>query len=165
LWEFFHPACAGLAVALILVQAQPQSRAAEIRSRFAREPDPVHRAKMMPQLGEAELQDVQRQIAAGELSDALDIFKQYRSQVQQCQKDLDATGVDVEKHPSGFKQLQISLRQSLRRLDEALVSLPADEQKPFLDIRMELEHINRHLIRELFPRQPGAEEEPQKPKN
>jgi hypothetical protein len=162
---FLHPAWAGLAVALLLVQAQPQSRAAEFRARFAREGDPIHRAKLMPQLGEAEFQDIQRQVAAGELSDALETAKEYRSQVQQCQKELDATGVDVEKHPSGFKELQISLRQSLRRLDETLVSFPADDQKPFLEVRKDLDRINRHLIRELFPRQPGAEEVPQKPKN
>lgn len=162
---FLHPAWAGLAVALLLIQAQPQSRTADLRSRFAHESDPVHRAKLMPQLGEAELQDVQREIAAGEVSHALDILKEYLGQVQQCQKDLDAMRLDVEKHAGGFKQLQISLRESLRRLDEALVSLPADEQKPFLDVRKELDRINRHLIRQLFPHQPGAEEEPQKPKN
>ena len=165
MWGSSHPVWAGVAVAILLVQAQPPSRTPEFRARFAHEPDPIRRAKLMPQLGEAEFQDVQRDIATGEISNALDTVKEYRNQVQQCQKDLDATGVDVEKHPSGFKELQISLRQSLRRLDEALVSFPADEQKPFLDVRKDLERINRHLIRELFPRQPGAEEEPQKPKN
>lgn len=165
MWGFLHPAWAGLAVALLLVQAQPQSRTADLRSRFAREADPVRRARLMPQLGEAELQDVQKEIAAGEVSHALEILKDYRDQTEQCQKGMDALGVDVEKHAGGFKQLQISLRESLRRLDEALVSLPADEQKPFLDVRKELDRINRHLIRQLFPRQPGAEEEPQKAKN
>ena len=165
MWESRHPVGGVVALGLVLLQAQPPSRAAEFRARFAREPDPIHRAKLMPQLGDAEFQDIQRQISGGELSEALEGFKEYREQVQRCQKDLDATGVDVEKHPNGFKQLQISLRQSLRRLDEALVGLPSDEQQPFLNVRKDLDRINRHLIRELFPRQPGAEEEPQKPKS
>jgi len=164
LWESRHP-MAGFALAVMLLQAPPSGKAAEFRARFARETDPVHRAKLMPQLGEAELQEIQRQIAGGELSEALEGVKEYRDQVQQCQKDLDAIGVDVEKHPNGFKQLQISLRESLRRIDEALISLASDEQQPFLDVRKELDRINRHLIRELFPRQPGAEEESQKPKS
>jgi len=164
LWESRHP-IGGFALAVMLLQAQPAGKAAEFRARFARETDPIHRAKLMPQLGEAELQEIQRQIAGGELSEALEGFKEYRDQVRQCQKDLDAIGVDAEKHPNGFKQLQISLRESLRRLDEALISLASDEQQPFLDVRKDLDRINRHLIRELFPRQPGAEQEPQKPKS
>jgi hypothetical protein len=164
LWESRH-LIGGFALAVMLLQAQPPGKAAEFRARFARETDPIHRARLMPQLGAAEMQEIQRQIAGGELSEALDGFKEYRDQVQQCQKDLDAIGVDAEKHPNGFKQLQISLRESLRRLDEALISLALDEQQPFLDVRKELDHINRHLIRELFPRQPGGEEEPPRPKN
>ena len=164
MWELRYPVAGGLALAVVLLQAQPPSKAAEFRARFAHEPDPVRRARLMPQLAEAEFQDIQRELAAGELAAAVDGLKEYRDQAEQCQKDLDAMSVDVEKHPNGFKQLEISLRESLRRLDEALVSLPTDEQKPFLEVRRELDRINRHLIRELFPRQPGAEETPQKPK-
>ena len=69
------------------------------------------------------------------------------------------TGVDAEKHPAGFKQLQFSLRDSLRRLDAVIVNMTGDEQAPFLDIRKELEETNSHLIEHLFPHDPHAKQD------
>jgi hypothetical protein len=154
-----------LGMALLAAPAVAQSHTADLRARLARETDPVRRAKVMLPLGEAEFQDIQHQIADGNLSDALDILKQYRDEASASLKDLDARNVDAERHSGGFKELEISLRQSLRRLNEMIVSITADDQKPFVEVRAELEKLNRHLMRELFPRQPHAAEETSKPKS
>lgn len=143
----------------------PQDRLSTFRSRMANDPDPVHKAKLMKDLGEAEFQEIQKDLAAGNGPDAVAVLEKYEAEAQGCVKDLDAKKIDAEQHPNGFKQLQVSIRQSLRRLDDILPSLTADEQKPFLQVRKELEHLDRHLIRELFPRQPGAEASAPKPKN
>jgi hypothetical protein len=142
-----------------------QSSVLEFRARFERDTDPMHRAKMMPQLGEAEFQQIDKDIAAGNLPGALQVAREYRDQVRSCENGLDAKEADPEKHPSGFKQLQISLRQSLRRLDEMLVNMTADEQVPFIELRKDLDQLDRHLIRELFPNQPGNDSRAGKPKN
>lgn len=158
---------AGLALGLALLPGQttpPPNRGAELRARFARESDAVRRAKLMVQLGDAEFQEIRKQIDDGNLDDALAILREYRDEAQSCENELDAKGVDPEKHPSGFKQVQISLRESLRRLDDLLANLSADEQKPFLDLRKDIDQLDQHLIRELFPRQPGAGTELSKPK-
>jgi hypothetical protein len=88
----------------------------------------------------------------------------YRDEAALCMKELDAKVADPEKHSGGFKELEISVRQSLRRLDELLVSMTAEEQKPFLEVREDLDRMNRHLVRELFPRQPVPEETASKQK-
>ena len=142
-----------------------QSSALEFRARFGRETDAMRRAKMMPQLGEAEFQQIEKDIAAGHLAEALAVAEEYRDEVRSCENGLDAKEVDAEKHPSGFKQLQISLRESLRRLDEMLVNFTGDEQKPFIEVRKDLEQLDRHLIRELFPNQPGNDSRSGKPRN
>ena len=128
-----------------------QSRIPQLHARFAQEPDATKRAEMMPKLGEAEFDEIDRDIDAGKDPEALAVLKQYRYEIESCEKDLDAKNINAEKHPRGYKQLQISLRQSLRRLNGLLVSLTGDEQKPFLDVRDGLDQLNRHLIRELFP--------------
>ena len=156
-------------LAILLFSISPrgmiaQGSALEFRARFDRDPDPMHRAKMMPQLGEAEFQQIDKDIATGNLPQALEVAREYRDQVQSCEKALDAKEPDPEKHPSGFKQLQISLRQSLRRLDEVLVNITGDEQAPFVELRKELDQLDRHLIRELFPSQPN-DSRAGKPKN
>jgi hypothetical protein len=139
----------------------PENSTAELRSRFTNETDPVRKAKLLGPLSEAEFRDILKETESDNFGGALAIFQQYRDEAQACQKALEGKERDPEKHPNGFKQLQISLRQSLRRLSDIIVDLPADDQKPFLDVRRDLEQMDRQLIHELFPRRPEAAPEPQ----
>jgi hypothetical protein len=144
-------------LALVLAAAwvsamSAQDRIADLRSRLAHEPNPVAKAKLMPPLGDAEFAAIDDDIAQGKIPEAIEVLKSYRDEVESCDKALDATGTDAEKHPAGFKQLEFSLRDSLRRLDSVLANLTSDEQAPFLDIRKELGELNRHLMEHLFPR-------------
>jgi hypothetical protein len=120
---------------------------------------------MMPQYGDLEFQSVHDAIEEGNLSLAVDRVKQYRDAAQSVANNLDAKVADPEKHPAGFKQLQISLRSSLRRLEDIIVRLPSDDAKPFQELRKDLEELDRRLVRELFPRQPVVEPAPPKPKS
>lgn len=137
-----------------------QDRTAELRSRFEHEANPVQKAKLMPDLGEAEFQQVRKDVDDQHLPDALNLLRDYDSQVNACVKALASTNVDPDKHPAGFKQLQISVRESLRQIDALVPSMSVDEQAPFLEIRKDLDEINRHLIEELFP---GRTPPPSKP--
>jgi hypothetical protein len=139
----------------------PQNNTAELRSKFTNEMDPVRKAKLLVPLGEAEFRDILKDTDSEDFEGALAIFQQYRDEAQASKKALEGKEPDPEKHPNGFKQLQISLRQSLRRLSDIVVDLPADDQKPFLDVRRDLEQMDRQLIHELFPRRPEAAPEPQ----
>ena len=139
--------------AAVSISAAPaQDRVGELRSRLAHETNPVARAKLMPQLGDAEFAVIDDDITQDKVPAALEVLKSYRDEVTSCDKALDAAGIDAEKHPGGFKQLQFSLRDSLRRLDAILTNLTGDDQPPFLDIRKELSDLNHHLIEQLFPR-------------
>jgi hypothetical protein len=152
-----------LAGLIFAVPIFSQTGAPELQQRFARESDPVRKAKIMPQLGDAEFQEIHKDIGSDHFADALAALRQYRDQARSCLKGLDATGVDAEKHSSGFRQLQISLRESLRRLDAIIPGLSSDEQSGFTEIRADLDEMSRHLIDELFPhgtRPPGKSPPP-----
>jgi hypothetical protein len=153
-----------VAIANLCIPSIPQQSLEQMRSRFDRASDAVHKSKLMPRLGDAEFQEIQSNIAAGELTKALDVLEKYRDQARLCQKGLDATGADAEKSPSGFKELQISVRGSLRQLNDIILALSPDDQKPFEDVRKDLDQMNRHLIQELFPRNPGGGAESTNPK-
>jgi hypothetical protein len=146
---------------------QMQDATEAFRAKFTREPNPVRKAKILIQLSDAEFRDIQKEAGADNAQGALAILRQYRDEAEASQKALEATGRDPEKHPNGFKELQISLRESLRRLDGVIGDLSGDEQKPFRDIRQELDQMNRQLIHQLFPRQPDADSvpSPNKPKS
>ena len=146
---------------------QQQNDTAALRLKFAHETDPVRKAKLLVPLGDAEFRDMQKEISSDHLEEALVIVRQYRDEANSCKKALEEKVADPEKHPNGFKQLQISLRQWLRRLGDIIVDLAGDEQKPFVALREDLEQMDRQLIHELFPRRPEAEQEsqPGKPKS
>ncbi|MGA8220125.1 MAG: hypothetical protein WB780_00615 [Candidatus Acidiferrales bacterium] len=163
--KFLPIAAAALFAAVLSGQTLSPNAVADLRAHFAKETDPVRKARLLGPLGDAQFQEIRRQAADGDYSAALELVQQYRDEARGCLKALDAKEPDPEKHPSGFKQLQISLRASLRRVDDVIVGLAGDEQKPFMDVRKELEQMDRHLIRELFPRQPATESEPPKPKS
>jgi len=133
-----------------------QDRVADLRSRLTHEPSPVNRAKLMSQLGDAEFAEIDSDVSQDKLPEALMVLETYRDEVQACDKALDALGQGAQKHPSGYKQLQFSLRDSLRRLDAEIVNMTSDDQAPFLAIRQELGDLNRHLIEHLFGRAPAG---------
>lgn len=145
-----------LALALAFAPLSLQDRAADYRAKFERETNVVHKAKQMRKLGRAEFENIEKEMSAGNSNAALAGLRQYLAQARLCEAGLDARGVNAENHPSGFKELQFSLRDSLLRLDNILASLPGSEQGPFLSVRKDLDAINRHVIRELFPRQPAS---------
>ncbi|MGB9067622.1 MAG: hypothetical protein WCC21_03545 [Candidatus Acidiferrales bacterium] len=133
-----------------------QDRVADLRSRLTHEPSPVNRAKLMPQLGDAEFAEIDSDVSQDKLPEALMVLETYRDEVQSCDKALDAMGLDAQKHPGGYKQLQFSLRDSLRRLDAEIVNMTSEDQAPFVAIRQELGDLNRHLIEHLFGRAPAG---------
>jgi hypothetical protein len=146
--------CASAAIA--------QGKIADLRARLAQEPNAVNKAKLMPQLGDAEFAEIDADVTKGKLPEALEILQHYSDEVDSCDKALTAAGADAQKHPAGFKQLQFSLRDSLRRLDAIIVNMTSDEQAPFLAIRGDLGEANVRLIQALFPHEKPAKQESSK---
>jgi hypothetical protein len=129
-----------------------------LQTRFDQEADVMRRAKMMPDLSRADFHDIEREVQTGDNTDALKTLHQLVDDAQHCSQALDAKESNPEEHPTGFKQLQIATRESLRRLDDLTVGLTGDEQPPYLAFRQDLDQLNRHLIRELFPHEPQSHE-------
>jgi hypothetical protein len=117
---------------------------------------------MVEPLGEAQFQEIWKDASEGNIPEAVRLLEQYRDEAGSCVKALDARKIDAEKHPSGFKQLQFSLQEALRRLDEIVAGLTADQQPGFSAVRSDLQKMNDHLVQELFPRRPAVGASPEK---
>lgn len=138
---------------LALGPGLPRDHTAELRARFQRETNPVHKAELMQKLGAAEFHEIERDVANREFHDAVQVLDQYHSEVEQCSKELDHANINPVKKPAGFKQLQISVREALERIDRLISTMTSDEQAQFRHDRDDLERLNSHLIQELFPRE------------
>jgi peptidoglycan hydrolase CwlO-like protein len=145
-----------LVATLVAGSLSAQDRTAELRARFQKEQDPVRKARLVAPLADAEFREMHEKINAGDLEAAAEIARQVRDEAEASKKSLDKKSRDVEAHPEGYKQLQISVRESIRRLDDIMVSLAKDDQKPLAEIRAELETLDREMIHQLFPKRPEA---------
>ena len=146
----------GLAFSVALLSGSffAQDHTAELRARFSAETDPVHKAKLLTKLFDSEFREIQDLIGAGKLNEASPIADQLADEADSAAKALDARAKDAEKHPEGYKQLEMSVRGSLRRMNNILIELSGEDQKPFLAVRDRLEVLEKQLIRELFPHRP-----------
>ena len=151
----FSALALAFAMVTACLAAQEYHTTEQWRAKFDHEADPVRKAKLLLPLGEAEFKDAEAALANDKSAEALDILKKYLDEAQSCEKALEEKFPDAEKHANGYKQLQISLRGSLRRLDAMIVGLNEDDRKPFVEIRGQLDEIDRHLIHMLFPKQPA----------
>jgi len=141
------------AIVATCLAAQEYHTTDQWRAKFEHETDPVRKAKLLLPLGESEFKDAESALANDKFAEAADILKKYLDEAQSCEKALEDKFPDAEKHSNGYKQLQISLRGSLRRLDAMIVGLNGDDRKPFVEIRGQLDEIDGHLIHMLFPKQ------------
>lgn len=155
---------AGAFLSALLAAPQAQNRVSALQSKFQSETDPVRKAKALPKLGDAQFEAVQRETAAGNYAEALRTVEEYCGEVNAAYAALKASGVDAERKPSGFKQLEIHLRRSLRRLDDIILVLPAGSREPFEALRSDLQAVENELVHLLFPRRPPKLPETQKPK-
>jgi len=131
-----------------------QDRLAEDLSKYQHEGDPVHRARDLAKLGDEQIDLARRQLKADQEVDSLHTLEQYRDEVHDMVTVLNGLGVDAEKKPAGFKELQISLRETIRRIDDLIFTLNVDKRPFFRVVRNDLFMDQNVLIDELFPRKP-----------
>ena len=149
---------------LLLSAAPVQDRIAELQAQFKRENDPVRKAKALTKLGDAQLALARQETDAGHHDRALQIIEEYRDEAKVAEAALKTSGLDAERQPAGFKQLQIHVRKSVREIEQTIQALPDEERPPFEAIRQELMRIEKELVDLLFPRQPGKSANQEKKK-
>ena len=143
---------AALALATALAA---QDRLAIALGQFQHETDPVRKARVLSKLGDDQVEEAKKELKSGEDVASLHTLEQYRDEVRATVDGLEAGGVDPEKKPAGFKELQISLRETIRHVDDLILTLPVDKRPFFRDVREDLAKAQYELIDSLFPRKPN----------
>jgi hypothetical protein len=128
----------------------------ELQARFDSERDGVHKAKMIQKLGDAEFDEAGRAAKTGDYTTVGLIMEKYRDNVRAASEALEKENPDAERHPNGYKQLEMYLQKSLRELDEFLLEAPDPLKPPLHLVRQDLVNVDDSLLRSLFPRHHGA---------
>lgn len=153
-----------LAMALLFLPPPQQDHLAQFKSQFEKESDPVHKAKILAKLSDYLFQQIRSEADSGKIDDGLKDLEAFRDECVSTHQALKAKVVDPERKSAGFKELQISVRESLHRLREILAGLGGEDQKQYANVRLQLENLDNELVHELFPRQPGGASGKQSPK-
>jgi hypothetical protein len=128
-----------------------QDSLAKDEALYQLEREPVAKARILAKMGRLEVELARADLKADKDEQALSDLEHYRDEVESVVEALSATGFNAEQHPSGFKELQISLRQMLRRVDDLINLLPFDKKPWFQAVRSDLAKSQNVLIDALFP--------------
>jgi hypothetical protein len=145
--------------ALALISACPTARGAvreqgsrsKYQAQYEVEGDPVRKAKILAKLGPFEMGEARVNLRADKEEQALAVLEHYNDEVRKTAEALTATGVDAQRRPAGFKELQIGLREFIRQLDDLILSIEVDKRQWFLAVRSDLSATQNLLFEALFP--------------
>lgn len=143
-----------IAAAALCVSLAAQDRLAEDLAKYQHETDPVHKSRALVKLGDDQIDLAKKQLKEEDEVASLHTLEQYRDEVHDMVTALNAMGVDAERKPAGFKELQISLRETIRHIDDLILTLAVDKRPFFRAVRNDLFTDQNVLIDELFPRKP-----------
>jgi hypothetical protein len=129
-------------------QGTPLSK---LETQYRVETNPVREAKLLAKLGPLEVNEALKDLKADQDSAAFTVLQRLRDDARQTVDALLATQVNAVRHPAGFKELQIGLRESLRRLNDISFEAPLDKEDQFESLRSDLMETQTSLMDVLFP--------------
>ena len=137
----------------------------ELQRRFDNEIDGVNKAKMLRRLGDAQFQREREAAKAGDYETVDFIMEKYRDNVRSALEAVKKIHPDGEKHPAGYKQLEMHIEGGLREVDDLLATVPEIYRPPLEIVKADLLALDTETLRRLFPRRPGEKPIPPKPKD
>jgi len=135
----------------------------ELQRRFDNEADGVSKAKMLQKLGDAQFLREREAVKAGDFSTAALIMEKYRDNVRAALEAVKKAHPDGERHPNGYKQLEIHIEGGLREVQDLLTAAPEPYQPPLEIVKADLVELDKETLHRLFPRRPGEKPLPPKP--
>jgi hypothetical protein len=127
----------------------------ELQRRFDNEPDGVNKAKMLQKLGNAQFQREREAEKAGDYETVGFVMEKYRDNVRAAFEAVKKAHPDAEKHPAGYKQLELHIDSGIREVTDLLTVVPEEYRPPLQIVKTDLLKLDRDLLHMLFPRRPG----------
>jgi hypothetical protein len=131
---------------------QRAERLATERGRLADLLDPVERTKSYITISEILLSFASEALRDGAVADMKTLVGQYITAVESARDAMVDSNRDAERRPGGYKELEIAMRNQLRRLEDIRRQLVVDERKPIDDAIAVASSVRDEMLRRLFPR-------------
>ena len=140
----------------------------ELQAHFDRDTHAGAKIKDLQKLGAAEFDAATQAGRAGDFVAVGLILEKYRDNVRQAFELLRKQEPDADRHPGGYRQLELEVRQGIREVEDTLLAAPEEVRPPLEIVRKDLIETDDALIHLLFPRRtkdpvkvpPAAEAKP-----
>jgi len=124
----------------------------ELQEHFDRDNHAGSKIKDLQKLGAAEFDAATQAGKAGDFVAVGLLFEKYRDNVRQAFELLRKQEPDADRHPGGYRQLELEVRQGMREVEDTLLVTPEDVRPPLEIVRKDLIEMDDALIHLLFPR-------------
>jgi hypothetical protein len=130
----------------------------ELQDRFDREDNPVHKAKLIQKLGDAQFDALHAAEKAEDYAVVGVTLEKYRDNIRAALEALQKEHPDAERNSNGYRQLQIHTHRGIKETEDALRSAPDEFRPPLELVRKDLMAMDDKMLRLLFPTPASAKE-------
>jgi hypothetical protein len=153
----------GLLFVVAILRAAGGESLTELQTRFDREPDSVHKVRVLEKLGNAQFDAARHAGKSGDHGTVALTLEKYRDNVRAALEALKKQHPNAEKQSDGYRHLEFQVRKGIREVDESLLMASEDFRPPLQIVRDDLNGVEEELLKLLFPRRP-VEPPPTKPR-
>jgi hypothetical protein len=137
----------------------------QLRQRIRSEPNPVKKAKDEIKLASLELSQVHDAYSQGHIEAGAKLLGTFNETMKTSWKLLQNSGRKASKQPEGFRELEISLREDVRSLEDLGRTVSYLDRPPLETTAQDLERLHGEVLHALFPgRSPRTGKAPPRPR-
>jgi hypothetical protein len=123
----------------------------ELLAHLAKENNPANKAKIEIRLGSLKLDQAATAYGQDQLEGGAKLLDSYLSWMKQAWDLLHQSGRDAGRRPQGFKDLDIALREDMRKLADLKIHTPFADRGPVEHISAETDALHTQVLSALFP--------------
>ena len=123
----------------------------QLLERIQNEQNPIRKAKEEIQLGSFRLGHIKNAYSQGNIEEGAKLLGTFVDVMKTSWKILHDSGRTAAKQPQGFRELEISLREDVRTLQDLERIVGYFDRPPLENAVEELEHIHEEVLKTLFP--------------
>lgn len=127
-------------------------RVKELQDHFDKDSHAGSKVKSLEKLGDAQFDAAGKAIQANDYATADLTYEKYRDNVRAAYELLKKQEPDADRHPNGYRQLELQVRKGIREIEEARLVAPEELRPPLTIVHQDLIQMDDELIRLLFPR-------------
>jgi hypothetical protein len=137
---------------LVCALAEGADKLKELQAHFDKESHAGSKIKVLEKLAEAQFEAAGKAGQSGNYVTVGFTFEKYRDNVRAAFDLLKKQEPDADRHPGGYRQLELQVRKGIREIEDTIMVAPGEMRPPLGIVHQDLLDIDDELIRLLFPR-------------